>query len=225
MCEGFLNDNNRRVDRSVNKLTDFTKLLTDHSDDIEQVLHVTPNGLANFYNIYNPAQGTVAGLLSLPNFANPVQFICGGIFDDRCRPGQLQARRDLPRNAWVRCCAGITMNFPPLLFHPINSITAYKGQIIYDTPAHRGEGADAGALSAVAVRARCDASRCSRPATSLGRSGAAAARRAGPGFGPGRLTWPGPAHFPDRRSRPRPPSAARVRRWRMTRFRANPLIT
>jgi phospholipid/cholesterol/gamma-HCH transport system substrate-binding protein len=28
----------------------------------------------------------------------------------------------------------ITMNFPPLLFHPINSITAYKGQIIYDTP-------------------------------------------------------------------------------------------
>jgi phospholipid/cholesterol/gamma-HCH transport system substrate-binding protein len=28
----------------------------------------------------------------------------------------------------------ITMNYPPILFHPINSITAYKGQIIYDTP-------------------------------------------------------------------------------------------
>ena len=28
----------------------------------------------------------------------------------------------------------IAMNYPPLLFHPINSITAYKGQIIYDTP-------------------------------------------------------------------------------------------
>jgi phospholipid/cholesterol/gamma-HCH transport system substrate-binding protein len=27
------------------------------------------------------------------------------------------------------------MNFVPFLFHPINSITAYKGQIIYDTPA------------------------------------------------------------------------------------------
>jgi phospholipid/cholesterol/gamma-HCH transport system substrate-binding protein len=26
------------------------------------------------------------------------------------------------------------MNYPPILFHPINSITAYKGQIIYDTP-------------------------------------------------------------------------------------------
>ena len=28
----------------------------------------------------------------------------------------------------------ITMNYPPILFHPINSITAYKGQILYDTP-------------------------------------------------------------------------------------------
>jgi phospholipid/cholesterol/gamma-HCH transport system substrate-binding protein len=28
----------------------------------------------------------------------------------------------------------ITMNYPPVMFHPINSITAYKGQIIYDTP-------------------------------------------------------------------------------------------
>lgn len=27
------------------------------------------------------------------------------------------------------------MNFPPVLFHPINTITAYKGQITYDTPA------------------------------------------------------------------------------------------
>ena len=26
------------------------------------------------------------------------------------------------------------MNFVPFLFHPINSITAYKGQIEYDTP-------------------------------------------------------------------------------------------
>ncbi len=26
------------------------------------------------------------------------------------------------------------MNFPPVLFHPINTITAYKGQMVYDTP-------------------------------------------------------------------------------------------
>ena len=28
----------------------------------------------------------------------------------------------------------LAVNYPPILFHPINSITAYKGQIIYDTP-------------------------------------------------------------------------------------------
>jgi phospholipid/cholesterol/gamma-HCH transport system substrate-binding protein len=28
----------------------------------------------------------------------------------------------------------LAVNYPPVLFHPINSITAYKGQIIYDTP-------------------------------------------------------------------------------------------
>ncbi len=29
----------------------------------------------------------------------------------------------------------LAMNYPPVLFHPINTITAYKGQVIYDTPA------------------------------------------------------------------------------------------
>ena len=28
----------------------------------------------------------------------------------------------------------LTANYPPILLHPVNSITAYKGQIIYDTP-------------------------------------------------------------------------------------------
>ena len=48
----------------------------------------------------------------------------------------------------------IAMNYPPILFHPINSITAYKGQIIYDTPRHRGQGTDSGVVPAVAARAR-----------------------------------------------------------------------
>ncbi len=29
----------------------------------------------------------------------------------------------------------LTVNYPPIMFHPLNTITAYKGQIIYDTPA------------------------------------------------------------------------------------------
>lgn len=131
---GFLHDNNDVLINQVNKLTDFTKILSDQHDDIEQLLHVAPNGLANFYNIYNPAQGTLSGLLSLPNFQNPVQFICGGSFDAGATVDNYK-RAEICRERMGPVLRRLTMNFPPLLFHPINSITAYKGQIIYDTPA------------------------------------------------------------------------------------------
>ncbi|WP_458319197.1 MCE family protein [Mycolicibacterium brisbanense] len=130
---GLLHDSNDALIGQVSMLAEFTQILTDHSDDIEQILHVTPNGLANFYNIYNPAQGTVGGLLSLPNFANPVQFICGGTFDVGANPDNYK-RAEICRQRMGPVLKRITMNYPPVLFHPINSITAYKGQIIYDTP-------------------------------------------------------------------------------------------
>ena len=131
---GFLSENNEALIGQINRLADFTQILTDHSDDIEQILHITPNGLANFYNIYNPAQGTVGGLLTLPNFGNPVQFICGGTFDVGASPDNYK-RAEICRQRMGPVFRRIAMNFPPLLFHPINSITAYKGQIIYDSPA------------------------------------------------------------------------------------------
>ena len=131
---GLLSESNSSLIQSVGKLSEFTQILTDHSDDIEQILHVTPNGLANFYNIYNPAQGTVGGLLSLPNFANPVQFICGGTFDVGASPDNYK-RAEICRQRMGPVLKRITMNYPPILLHPIDSITAYKGQILYDTPA------------------------------------------------------------------------------------------
>lgn len=130
---GFLGETNQALIDQITKLTDFTSLLNTRSEDIEQILHVTPNGLSNFYNIYNPAQGTVVGLLTLPNFANPVQFICGGAFEAAPTPANFN-RTEICRQRMGPVFKRIAMNFPPLLFYPINSITAYKGQIIYDTP-------------------------------------------------------------------------------------------
>jgi phospholipid/cholesterol/gamma-HCH transport system substrate-binding protein len=130
----LLQDNNDALIGSVNKLTGLTSILTEQSDNLEQVLHVTPNGLANFYNIYEPAQGTVAGVLSVPNFANPVQFICAGNFETGANPDNYK-RAEICRERMAPVLRRLTMNFPPILFHPITSITAYKGQIIYDTPA------------------------------------------------------------------------------------------
>lgn len=130
---GFLGQNNTALAGQVNKLAEFTSILTEHSDAIEQVLHVAPNGLANFYNIYDPAQASVNGILNLPNFANPVQFICGGTIETGATPDYYK-RAEICRQRMAPVLARLQANFPPLLFHPINAISAYKGQIIYDTP-------------------------------------------------------------------------------------------
>jgi phospholipid/cholesterol/gamma-HCH transport system substrate-binding protein len=135
--KGFLQQNNSTLIGTVDKLNDLTKVLSDQSDDIEQVLHVAGPGISNFYNIYDPAQGTLNGLISIPEFSNPVQFICGGSFDTAAgiSAPEYYKRAEICRERLGPPLRRLTFNYPPIMFHPINSITAYKGQIIYDTPA------------------------------------------------------------------------------------------
>jgi len=135
--KGFLQQNNSTLIGTVNKLNDLTKVLSDQSEDIEQVLHVAGPGIANFYNIYDPAQGTLNGLISLPEFSNPVQFICGGSFETAAGLSgpEYYKRAEICRERLGPPLRRLTFNYPPIMFHPLNSITAYKGQIIYDTPA------------------------------------------------------------------------------------------
>jgi phospholipid/cholesterol/gamma-HCH transport system substrate-binding protein len=135
--KGFLQQNNSTLIGTVDKLNDLTKVLSDQSEDIEQVLHVAGPGIANFYNIYDPAQGTLNGLISIPEFSNPVQFICGGSFDTVAGLSgpEYYKRAEICRERLGPPLRRLTFNYPPIMFHPINSITAYKGQIIYDTPA------------------------------------------------------------------------------------------
>ena len=129
---GFLKDNNEALVGQIDKLTNFTTLLSDHGEDIEQVLHVAPHGLQNFYNIYNPAQGSLSGILTVPSFANPVQLICGSV-ETGATPDYYK-RAEICRQRMAPVLKRITANYPPILMHPINNISAYKGQIIYDTP-------------------------------------------------------------------------------------------
>ncbi|GAA4544332.1 virulence factor Mce family protein [Mycobacterium paraffinicum] len=133
---GFLHEHNSTIIDTVNNLNDLAKTLSDQSDNIEQVLHVAGPGISNFYNIYDPAQGALNGLLSIPEFANPVQFICGGSFETAAGPrGPDYFRRaELCRERLGPVLRRLTVNYPPIMFHPLNTITAYKGQIIYDTP-------------------------------------------------------------------------------------------
>lgn len=129
---GFLKDNNETLVAQVDKLTTFTTLLNDHGEDIEQILHVAPHALQNFYNIYNPAQGSVSGILTIPSFSNPVQLLCGSI-ETGATPDYFK-RAEICRQRMAPVLKRLTANYPPILLHPITSITAYKGQVLYDTP-------------------------------------------------------------------------------------------
>ena len=68
-----------KTSEQVQRLANVTANLVEHRDDLEQLLHVTPNALANGYGDYNPDTGTILGSISFTNFANPIQFICAAI--------------------------------------------------------------------------------------------------------------------------------------------------
>ena len=51
--------------------------MVDNRTALENVLHISPNAIANYENIYYPEAGAVTGAFSLANFANPVYFFCG----------------------------------------------------------------------------------------------------------------------------------------------------
>jgi phospholipid/cholesterol/gamma-HCH transport system substrate-binding protein len=61
----------------VARLADVTQVLVNNKMSLENILHVAPNALANFENIYYPNGGAVSGAFSLVNFSNPVYFFCG----------------------------------------------------------------------------------------------------------------------------------------------------
>jgi phospholipid/cholesterol/gamma-HCH transport system substrate-binding protein len=61
----------------IRSLASVTQNLVDHRMSLENVLHITPNAIANYENIYYPEAGAVSGAFQLANFANPVWFVCG----------------------------------------------------------------------------------------------------------------------------------------------------
>lgn len=63
----------------VERLVDVTQNLVDHKTDLENVLHVAPNAVANQSNIYNPDNGAPLGSFVFNNFANPLMLFCSAL--------------------------------------------------------------------------------------------------------------------------------------------------
>ena len=75
----FVAENREALGTTSDKLAGVTQALTDSLGDVKQFLHVAPNTLQNYVNIWQPAQGAVSSVPMLNNFANPISFLCGAI--------------------------------------------------------------------------------------------------------------------------------------------------
>ncbi len=126
---GFVADNREALGTTSDKLASVSKALVDSLDDVKQTLHVLPNALQNFINIYEPAHGSITGILGLNNFANPITFLCGAI--------QAASRLNSQQSAklCVQYLAPIIKNrqynFLPLGLNPFINAQARPNEITY----------------------------------------------------------------------------------------------
>jgi phospholipid/cholesterol/gamma-HCH transport system substrate-binding protein len=75
----FVAGSRNQTAEQIRSLGAVTQNLVDNRMALENVLHVTPNAISNYVNIYYPPSGGVTGAISLGNFSNPVWFFCGMI--------------------------------------------------------------------------------------------------------------------------------------------------
>ena len=131
----FTADNRDAVSTTVDKLASITTALVESLDDIEQTLHIAPGTVANFNNIYEPANGSLTGALAVNNFADPISFLCGAI--------QAASRMNAEQSAklCVQYLAPIVKNrqynFPPLGFNPLVGAQARPNEVTYSEPSLR----------------------------------------------------------------------------------------
>lgn len=75
----FVAENREPIGIASDKLASISNAVTASLDDLKQTLHLAPTVMANFNNIYEPANGSLTGELMINNFANPLSFVCGAI--------------------------------------------------------------------------------------------------------------------------------------------------
>lgn len=72
----FVAGSRKETTEQVQRLANVTQVLAEQKDALRNILHVTPNAIANTFNMYNPSSGTPVGSFAFANFSNPVQMIC-----------------------------------------------------------------------------------------------------------------------------------------------------
>ncbi|MET9214064.1 MULTISPECIES: MCE family protein [unclassified Nocardia] len=131
----FVRDNRARAGQQLQGLVNVTQNLVDHRDDLEQLLHIFPTSMANFYNIYNPDTGTESGVFGLNNFSNPVQLVCSAIAGIENTTSAESARKCHQYLGPVLPLLNMTdLNNLPFPINPVLSPAARPENLIYTEP-------------------------------------------------------------------------------------------
>ena len=133
----------------IQRLTNVTQNLVDHRMDLEQVLHIAPNAIANSYNMFDPRTGGASGVFVLNNFSNPTQFICG----------MVAAVGNVTASETSKLCAQtlgpglnqLNFNYLPFPFNPVITSVPSAGKLIYSDPKLAPGGGDEDAVPTGAV--------------------------------------------------------------------------
>jgi phospholipid/cholesterol/gamma-HCH transport system substrate-binding protein len=127
--QSFVAANRETLGTTSDKVASISTALAQSLGDLKQTLHITPNSVQNFINIYHPAKGALAGDFALGMFENPIAFVCGAI-EAASRLGAEQSAK-----LCVQYMAPIfknrQYNFPPLGINPINGAMARPNELTY----------------------------------------------------------------------------------------------
>jgi phospholipid/cholesterol/gamma-HCH transport system substrate-binding protein len=130
-AQTFFAKNRDVLAHDINNLADVTTTLVQPEplDGLETALHVFPHFGANFNMLYQPARGTLTAFPVIPNFANPMQFICSSI-QAGSRLG-FQESAELCAQYLAPILDAIKFNYPPFGINLFTSAMVLPKEVAY----------------------------------------------------------------------------------------------
>lgn len=130
--ERFVRENRDGLRTSVKSLADVTGVLVAKRPELEQILHSAPTALANFFNIYQPANNSLTATLAISNFQNPINFVCGAIAGIGDKSAEQEAK--LCAQYLGPFLNTLKFNYPALGINPVTGVKALPGQTQLSEP-------------------------------------------------------------------------------------------
>jgi virulence factor Mce-like protein len=140
--QGFLAESRDKTSEQVARLANVTQNLVDHRGDVEQILHLAPNAIANTYSSLDPQIKAPAGTFVFNNLSDPVGFFCTTISAMANVTAPETGR--LCKQYFGPALRSLNANSIPIPFAPILTRTPPPEDLIYSEPklAPGGAGAD-----------------------------------------------------------------------------------